>query len=240
MNRTSLSRVLLLLPVVSLAFSANEAQAVNIAGLGTGIMGVNNAIDSTLGTPYIQFGTTTSINDGNTTGPTVDTYNGATATTVSYTGITWATPRTDFITTLTLTNAAFFDGGWFGPNNSGPGASGTLTGAHIIPPTVQITLDGGTTWTSVGSSSNYATTMTGTTLPVAFGPPSIRTSTFTLNTPVTGVNGIRLIGLEGGTASGGFLGVTELGVNAETVPEPASVALAGIAGALLLRRRRAV
>src|SRR6185503_9659738 len=100
---------------------------------------------------YIQFGTTTSINDGNIVSPTVDTFNGGephVAGTASYSGITWATPRTDFITTLSLTNAAFFDGGWFGPNNNGPGASGTLTAANIIPPTIQITLDGGTTWSN--------------------------------------------------------------------------------------------
>lgn len=231
----------IVLPAIIFAFGVREAGAVNIAGLGTGIMGVNTSVNSSLGTPYIQFGTFASINDGSTVGPTVDTYNGGQphqAFTTSYSGITWATPRTDFITTLTLTNAAFFDGGWFGPNNSGPGPSGTLAAGHLIEPTIQITLDGGATWSDVAATSNYSATMTGTVLPVAFGPPSIRTSTFTLTTPVTGVNGIRLIGSEGGTASGGFLGVTEISVNAEPVPEPASAALAGFAAAMMLLRRR--
>jgi hypothetical protein len=237
----SMNRLCLFLPALVLAISTREAGAVNIAGAGTAIMGVNSGINSSLGTPYIQFGTTTSINDGNTVGPTVDTYNGGqphVASTASYSGITWATPRTDFVTTLSLTNAAFFDGGWFGPNNSGPGASNALTPAFIIEPTIQITVDGGTTWTNVAATSNYSATMSGAVLPVAFGPPTILTSTFTLTAPVTGINGIRFIGSEGGTASGGFLGVTEIGVNAEAVPEPASMTLAGFAGVLLLRRRR--
>ena len=61
--------------------------------------------------------------------------------------------------------------------------------------------------------------------------------TFNLTTPVTGVNGVRLIGTEGGTASGGFLGVFELGVNANPIPEPSLLSFAGLA-ALAFRRRR--
>jgi hypothetical protein len=37
---------------------------------------------------------------------------------------------------------------------------------------------------------------------------------FELVEPVTGINGIRIIGTEGGTASGGFLGVLEVAVHA--------------------------
>lgn len=231
----------LLLPVMTLALSAGNAEAVNIAGSGTAIMGVNSAINSSLGTPYIQFGSTTSINDGFTTGATVDTYNGGQAhqgSPVSYSGITWGVPRTDFITSLAFTNAVYFDGGWFGPNNSGPGASSTVTAPFLLEPIIQVTVDGGFTWTNVAATSDYVATMTGTPTPVAFGPPSMRTSTFTLTTPVTGINGIRFIGSEGGTASGGFLAVTEIGVNAELIPEPSAMALAGLAGAVLLRRRR--
>ena len=230
----------ILLPVVALALSAGSVSAVNIAGAGSGIMGVNTSINSALGTPYIQFGSLTSLNDGNTTSAPIDTYNGATTTPVSYAGIVWGSPRTDFITSFTLTGATFFDGGWFGPNNSGPGASSALAASHLITPTIQITLDGGTTWTNVGASSDYVADMTGTPTPVAFGPPSFRASVFTLDTPITGIRGIRVIGQEGGTASGGFIGVVEIGVNAEAIPEPGSLALAGLAGAVLLRRRRRI
>jgi hypothetical protein len=57
--------------------------------------------------------------------------------------------------------------------------------------------------------------------------------------PQTGIDGIRLIGSEGGTASGGFIGVFEMEV--EAVPEPASaLGLAFGAGLLMLRRSRGI
>ncbi|HEX2746647.1 MAG TPA: PEP-CTERM sorting domain-containing protein, partial [Verrucomicrobiales bacterium] len=194
----------------------------------------------TLGTPYAHAGQATFVNDLGTA--PVDTWNGDQATNatahVSYVGITFATPRTDFVGSLTLGSATFFDGGWFGPNNSGPGASQPLNASFIIPPVVQVTFNGGATWSTVPSTSNYSTVMSGVTLPVAFGAPTLSTSTFTITTPVTGINGIRLIGSEGGTASGGFMGVTELGVDAQAVPEPGSIALLGAASVLFSRRRR--
>jgi hypothetical protein len=228
------------LPVIALTFGLQSAQAVNIASQGTGIVGVNGAIDSTLGTPYAHAGLTTYVNDGAAT--PVDTWNGDQPTNatahVSYVGVTFATPRTDFVGSLTLNSASFFDGGWFGPNNSGPGASQPLNATYIITPTVQITFDGGTTWSTVASTSNYSTVMNGVVLPVAFGAPTLSTTTFTLTSPVTGIRGIRLIGSEGGTASGGFLGLTELGVDATAVPEPGTFALLGSTVLLLTRRRK--
>ena len=134
--------------------------------------------------------------------------------------------------------AAFFDGGWFGPNGSGPGATGTLDAGHLIEPIIQITLDGGGTWTAVPHTSNYTTALSGVVLPVAFGPPTLATATFNLSTLQTGITGIRVIGSEGGTASGGFLGLADIGVNAEAVPEPATFGLFAATGAFLLRRRR--
>ncbi len=229
-----------LLPVVLLAFGLQKAEAVNIATQGTGIVGVNAAVDSTLGTPYAHAGLATFVNDGGT--GSVDTWNGDQATNltahVSYVGITFATPRTDFVGSLTLGSASFFDGGWFGPNNNGPGASQPLNATFIITPVVQVTIDGGTTWSTIPSTSNYSTVMNSVVLPVAFGAPTLSTATFTITTPVTGINGIRLIGSEGGPASGGFMGVTELGVDAQPIPEPGSLALLGAAAVLFSRRRR--
>jgi hypothetical protein len=62
-------------------------------------------------------------------------------------------------------------------------------------------------------SSDYLTALNGATIGGGTNPnPMQLTAKFTLNAPVTNINGIRLIGSEGGTASGGFLGVLELSV----------------------------
>ncbi len=233
------SPLLLLLPVILISGTTRQALAVNIAGQGTGIIGVNTAVSSTLGTPYAHAGLSSYLNDGLTL--SVDTWNGdqthnGTAH-ASYAGIIWGAPRTDLVNSITLNSSSFFDGGWFGSNGIDPGASGTLNSTYLIAPVVQITLDGGTTWTTVPSTSNYLAAMTGVVLPVAFGPPTASTSVFTLTTPVTGINGIRLIGSEGGSASGGFIGLTEFAVEASPVPEPSAFLTAG-AGLLIAGRRR--
>ena len=71
--------------------------------------------------------------------------------------------------------------------------------------------------------------------------PTAATVNFTLDTPQTGIDGIRLIGSEGGGPAGadlgGFLAVGELEVNSQ-IPEPASLSLLALAGLALLRRRR--
>ena len=209
----------------------------NIASQGTGIIGLNTAIDSSLGTPLSHAGVPGNVNDGILTS-SVDTYDNGGGQAFSYTGVLFSAPRIDLIQSVTLTIAAFFDGGWFGPNNSGPGATGQLTPAFLTEPTVQITLDDGTTWTSIPATSNYVSALTGTVLPVAFGPATrANPATFTLSTPQAGISGIRLIGSEGGTASGGFLGVFEVAVEAVPEPSTALVLMSG-GGLLTLLRRR--
>src|SRR5690606_3818511 len=42
---------------------------------------------------------------------------------------------------------------------------------------------------------------------------TVATSVFTLDAPVTGITGIRIIGSEGGTSSAGFIGVFEIVLN---------------------------
>jgi hypothetical protein len=57
---------------------------------------------------------------------------------------------------------------------------------------------------------------------VPFGEPTSATATFRLTPPQTNINGIRLVGSEGGTASGGFLGVFELSV-LTTIAQPVNL-----------------
>jgi hypothetical protein len=188
-------------PLSALSFPDNPAL------IGTGIMGVNDALDSDAGTSYSQAGVPANINDGNLT-TRVDTYNGTATTQFSYAGLTFPGPQT--VTSIRMTFATFFDGGWFGPNGFGPGNGGTLGPEHLEEPNVQVTSDG-VTWTTVSHSSDYLTALTGHTIGNTAGVnPSTVSATFTLNSPALAVSGIRLIGHEGGTASGGFLGCFEI------------------------------
>ncbi len=189
--------------------NSNTSFPSNIARLGTAIMGTNNAIDGDAGTAFAQSGNPSNINDGDLTtreatfGPVEP---------VAYAGILWPTVRTVAVNRLDLTMATFYDGGWFGPNGIGPGAGGALTvsGGYLIEPTVQTTADGGVTWTTRAHTSNYLTAFEGHLIGV--GQPTSQTATFTLTTPQANINGIRIIGQEGGQASGGFIGVFELKV----------------------------
>jgi len=184
----------------------------NLALQGIAILGTEDAL-SGIDTAVANAGFTADINDDDLTSR-VDTWNGASLDTLSYVGITWTSPPTNPMVRLQLNLAVFFDGGWFGVNNLGPGAGGLLTtNQDLIEPSVQASGDGGFTWTNVAFVSDYLTALEGHPLPaVAFGSPTLATAHFRLTPPLTDANGIRIIGTEGGTASGGFLGVFELGV----------------------------
>ena len=198
-----------------IAALCGAANAANIATGATGIIGVHTAIDSTLGTPYErndQGPGTTRLNDGaygtdgvNTT--VMDTWNGAPAAsgTFSYVGVTGMTiPAGEQVVNVVMNVGTFFDGGWFGPNATGPGNGGTLTGAHLSVPTLQVTSDGGTTWSGVASSANnYLAQLNGHAIGNTGAlNPTFTTATFPLDTPLTGINGIRLIGLRRWRARG--------------------------------------
>ena len=251
-----LNHILALSVFASLGGSATAA---NIAGSGTGILGVHTTIDATLGTPYIRTDqpgpgmNPVRITDGiygtnGSFGALIDTWNGAPAAsgTFAYVGVTGMTiPVGEHITNVTLNIGTAGDGGWFGPNNSGPGAGQPLTGAHLIVPTVQVTSDGGTTWSNVGASANdYIANMTGHVIGNGGQPnPTFTTVSFNLDTPQLGIDGIRLIGSEGGgpagADAGGFLALAEFEVNTSLIPEPSAFALVGLAGlGLVMRRRR--
>lgn len=237
------------------------APAANIAGTGTAIMGVNTAIDATLGTPYThQSGggpagpavSAARLNDGVLGAPgvaalAVDSWNGnpAATGTFAYVGITGFTiPAGEHITSLSLEINTFFDGGWFGPNGVSPAAGTALTGANLIVPTIQVSSDGGTTWSTVASSVNdYLAVLTGHTIGGGANPnPTLATVTFQLDSGQTGVDGIRIIGSEGGGPAGadlgGFIAASELTVDTTVIPEPSSLMLLGAMGALFAFRRR--
>ncbi len=183
---------------------------INIGTLGTGIIGTNNTIDGDAGTAHANSGVAANVNDDNPA-TRVDTWNGGGTDTASFVGVLWDEPWPEAVDRLDLTLAVFFDGGWFGPNASGPGSGAVLDVTYLAEPTVQVTMDGGTTWTAVAHSSDYLTVFDGHPLPALdFGAPTMATARFTLDTPQTGIDGIRIIGTEGGTASGGFLGVFDL------------------------------
>lgn len=201
--------------------SASSAPA-NVASLGVGILGTREALDSGDDVPWANAGSVNAINDFNLTSR-VDTFNGANLGTYSYVGIRWDQPQTNPIVRLELTLAIFFDGGWFGVNFEGPGSGGQLSPEYLVEPIVQVIPAGGTEWATVAYTSDYLTALNGHGLPgVDFGAPTTVTATFTPTEPAVNIEAIRIIGTEGGTASGGFLGVFELGVyrEATVVPPP--------------------
>jgi hypothetical protein len=186
----------------------------NLAPLGTAILGTQSA--EGVDTPYFNAGAGTSINDQNPA-TRVDTFNSAGTDPVSFVGITWDALQTQPILRLELSLATFYDGGWFGPNNKSPGAGNKLTPTYLTEPNVQVSADGGVTWTNVGRISDYLTALNGHGIGGGNNPnPSFVTAKFILDPPVSDITGVRIIGSEGGTASGGFLGVAELKVYART------------------------
>jgi hypothetical protein len=202
----------------------------------TGILGRYDTWGGTE-TPLFHVGTASDINDNNLT-THVDTWNAADSNSLSYVGIVWVNPVTNPVASLVLYLATFVDGGWFGTNDLGPGPGGVLTtNQYLAAPIVQASSDGGTTWTNVPNvTSDYLTVLNGATIgggatnpnPVLMPP-----ATFTLNSPLTGIDGIRLIGTAGGTADGpgsGFIGVMELMVDT-TMPTPVKLmSMASAAG----------
>jgi hypothetical protein len=212
-------RSLLLVPLAVALGTVQPAVAANIAPMGDGILGVKATVDSNPGQILYQAGTLVNIND-NDLSTRVDNWSGGNdlGQGVSFVGVSWPTLRYESISILTLTLATFSDGGWFGPNGTGPGAGGTLTPAYLTAPTVQVSTNGGTNWSTVAFSSDYLTALNGASIGGGANPfANPLTTTFLLDPPVTNINALRIIGSNGGNAgpdANGFLGVFELEVEA--------------------------
>ncbi|MCW5556772.1 MAG: hypothetical protein KIT22_02855, partial [Verrucomicrobiae bacterium] len=194
----------------------------NLSPTGVGILGTREDLESGEDVPWANAGGVGAINDFDPL-TRVDTYNGSNPGIYSYVGVQWSTPQTNPIVRLELTLAIFFDGGWFGVGGVGPGTGGHLSAQEdLVEPVVQVKTAGATTWTTIDHTSDYLTALDGHGLPaVDFGAPTTVTATFTLTSPPSNIDAIRIVGTEGGTASGGFLGVFELGVfRAGTVVQP--------------------
>jgi hypothetical protein len=208
----------------------NNAASVpsNLAPLGRGILGKKPTLDAPPQdeVPVFNSGSAASINDGNLN-TRVDTY-GPTHP-VSFVGIIWDQAVTRPVLDLKLTLALFSNGGWFGANGIDPGPGGILTADHVVEPLVEVTSDGGQSWTLVDRTSDYVASLIGTGIGGgAFPNPNRATATFTLAQPVENINGIRLVGSNGGSVANGFLGVFELAVN--TVRRPTLLNVANVSG----------
>ena len=184
----------------------------NIAIVGGGLIGTHTMLGTTLGTPAWQAGFPEDVTDGNIYSR-VDNWNASTFAPYSFVGAQWPTNANVNVGSLRVIFATFNNGGWFGPPNVGPGGNGLLTAAHLEMPTVQITRDGGTTWSAVPHMSDYLTVLIGHRNGGAPNPSATPTpvATFTLNEIATNVSGVRLIGREGGHTQG-FVGVFDLSV----------------------------
>jgi hypothetical protein len=237
---------------VSFASFSNVKADTNVAlspsaggtNAGVAIFGYTSAINSAPGTPYDHSGAASYLNDGVTNGGNGDDTwsNGP----VGYVGATFTLSPNTEVNSIVLYGRDFGDGGWFGVHSDGPAGpvvdgNPTLAASNLIAPTVQYTTNGGLTWvTDTAETDDYVTALTGA---IANGGSPTNPATFTLTTPLTGVDGIRLIGQEGGYAGdSGFLGADEIQVFAGAVPEPSTWALmlGGLAMLAWAVRRRVI
>lgn len=203
-------------------FNFSALKAANIAPEGTAIFGRHTDATSSLGTPYSHVSPPSVLNDGNNNAVS-DTWTNGTSTDHSYIGVIWGSSRTDQITTVTVDFVSFLDGGWFGKNGVSPAAGDPLdVSIHHVEPTMQVTTNGGSTWTNVPTTSNYPSRLDGHEIGGGGNPnPTSFTATWTLTEPQTNINGIRLIGEEGGNAgsdSNGFIAASEIYVEASAAP----------------------
>ena len=209
-----------------LAMADNSlAASFNLAPDGDAFLGAGSTTSGSSDVVIVSSGLLGSINDQFVAAPgpfniragqSVDTFTGDAANNsriFDFVGILFDTPQNG-INSIRVQNFAAADGGWWGAPDTIPHDGIPLAAAELIAPTVQVTTNGGTTWTTVTSTSNYVTTYTGVVrgngVPNASAGPL---ATFNFASQ-SGVNGVRLVGEGGGNAGAGpgFIGVIEMEV----------------------------
>jgi hypothetical protein len=232
------SLLFVLLAATATVIPSRAATNVGLAPTGTPIMGYTATQQTavgdsqTLGTSYAGGEGVAHVNDGSLT-TYVDDFGNLGP--FSYVGVTFSGALDVPVSSLNLYMYTFGDGGWFGPSGTGYD-SGELDSSNLTAPIVQVTYDL-TNWVTVASTNTYVTDLTGV-VANQYAPET----TFDLTSPVTDIEGIRLLGPNGGTATWhgnqGFIGVAELQVI--EAPEPSTYALLaiGAAGLVFFARRR--
>jgi hypothetical protein len=217
--------------LLALACTSGALAQENIAPLGTPIIGASSSL-TTLGVIVDHAGPIEETNDGvfnanlapngflidadgqlGPNGNGVDTFaGGVTENRFDFVGVLFDAAQYG-VSSVRVQNFIANDGGWWGEN--GVVAGGVpLLAADLAAPNVQVTSDGGATWSTVVSLSNdYVAQLTGVVRGTGF-PFATSTPFATFNIPQqNGIDGIRLIASGGGPADGnGFVGVNEFEV----------------------------
>jgi hypothetical protein len=204
------------------AFSNLAAAPFNLAPDGDPILGAGTDTAGTNDVPIVASGIVGVINDQDIAEPgpfnirigrSVDTFAGAITNELDFVGILFDVP-VNGVNQVRVQNFAANDGGWWGPTTTTQNGV-PLSAADLAAPEIQVTNNGGTTWTTIPTTSNdYVTAFTGTVrgsgVPTSGATPL---ATFNFATQ-NGINGIRLIGNGGGSVDSGpgFIGIMEMEV----------------------------
>lgn len=196
-------------PIMGTAVDAVGTHDVLIANAGPIneiVDGVSNA--NPAANAYIINGNGSAGANGNG----ADTYAGGWPTyQFDYVGAMFAEPQYG-VSSIRVQNYIANDGGWWGPTSIIAGGA-PLTAADLMAPIVQVTSDGGATWSNLAASTDYVQKYTGVARGTGF--PNATSGPFAMFefAPQNGINGIRLIGEGAGPADGsGFVGINEFEV----------------------------
>ena len=211
--------------VVSICLSTahrTSAAPFNLAPDGDPILGAGVDTVGSDDIPIVASGIVGVINDQDIPPPgpfnirvgrSVDTFAGAITNAIDFVGILFDLPVSG-VNQVRVQNFAANDGGWWGPDTTTQNGV-PLAASDLTAPEVQVTTDGGNTWTTIATTStDYVAAFTGTVrgsgVPTSGATPL---ATFNFATQ-NGINGIRLIGDGGGSvdAGPGFIGIMEMEV----------------------------